>query len=790
MKILEAFDIRNFTDTLTPSHKGKGFYVCPSCEGNTLSVNQKTGEYSCFSNGQCSPDQIREAIRPLKSVIDEAKAKQREAEDRATQWQKPVRPASRPVYFQYPAENGDKLVQVKRTDLGDGKKEIRQAWWNGEKWQSFDMPDEVKAKVNLYRINDPINQDAIATGKPLFYVEGEPVTDLLLSMGIAATTNIGGSGKWKAYGGVTADVPNLIQGLVDAKPSLYVSALDGANVVLCPDRDRSGIKHCLEISQDVKAQWLYADPTNPEWDRWETGKGYDLKDWVEDIADPDLAKQLILESIETQRIYAPETELSNLVPINSQSIPPQDLDAESFIIGQFLLDKNRVGGALGSLVSPDHFYRPLNREICSAVLELFHELEPIDVLSVHQRLTRKGFGDKISQKNLQECRDRAEQFADNDLAFQCKVVKDKYILRTGQALGREFSKLFTEESKDVKKLVAIAQQKFVDFQTLQSSGGEFLNVGDILERHSTEIQSKKEANPEVELRRTLRSGIRELDGIGQVAQKSIVGIYGRPSNGKTTLTAQWAQQVAIDYPDQSVIYLSLESSKEELAFKGAAMNTGLDGDMFRYNDFPSDSDRQTFKDLIGAYKQTNLYIYDNAESVDSLCSRIRAFRVEKGAISAIFIDYIQLLKPEKRTYDETKDVNECLRQLRNLRKELDVSIFYLVQLNREAEKRSDARPTPADAKQSGQIEQDCDDIIYTYLDEKYNPNSPNKGLIEFGFLKRRNNLSGGKCTSAFNGRHSRVGNPKSILEVYAPQQPQQLQTTPQYDPNLDEWDEI
>ena len=363
-------------------------------------------------------------------------------------------------------------------------------------------------------------------------------------------------------------------------------------------------------------------------------------------------------------------------------------------------------------------------------------------------------------------------------------------MRTGQALGREFSKLFTEESKDVKKLVAIAQQKFVDFQTLQSSGGEFLNMGEILERHSTEIQAKKDANPEIELKRTLKSGIKELDEIGQVAQKSIVGIYGRPSNGKTTLTAQWAQQVAIDYPDQSVIYLSLESSKEELAFKGAAMNTGFDGDMFRYNDFPSDSDRQTFKDLIRAYKQANLYIYDNIESVDSLCSRIRSFRVEKGIISSIFIDYIQLLKPEKRTYDETKDVNECLRQLRNLRKELDVSIFYLVQLNREAEKRTDARPTVADAKQSGQIEQDCDDIIYTYLDEKYNPNSPNKGLIEFGFLKRRNGLSGGKCTTAFNGRHSRVGNPKSILEIYAPQQPEQLPTVEQYDPNLDEWDEF
>jgi hypothetical protein len=314
------------------------------------------------------------------------------------QWQKPIRPASKPVYFQYPAQNGEKLVQVKRTDLGDGKKKSGKLGGMAKSGKALICQMRLSAKLTSIASTIQLTKTAIATGKPLFYVEGELVVDLLLSMGLAATTNIGGSGKWKAYGGMSQDVPNLIQGLVDKEPSLYVSSLEGANVVLCPDRDRSGVKHCLEISQDIKAQWLYADPTNPEWERWETGKGYDLKDWVEDIGDPDLAKQLILESIETQRIYTPETELGNLVPINSQSIPPQDLDAESFIIGQFLLDKNRVGSTLGSLVSPDHFYRPLNREICAAILELFHELEPIDVLSVHQRLTRKDLEIRLVRK--------------------------------------------------------------------------------------------------------------------------------------------------------------------------------------------------------------------------------------------------------------------------------------------------------------------------------------------------------------------------------------------------------
>ncbi|WP_055074907.1 DnaB-like helicase C-terminal domain-containing protein [Pseudanabaena sp. 'Roaring Creek'] len=454
----------------------------------------------------------------------------------------------------------------------------------------------------------------------------------------------------------------------------------------------------------------------------------------------------------------PQQESTNLIPINASSIPPQDLDAEIFCIGQFLIDASRINAVLGIHVSPEHFYRPLNREICQVCLELSRELEPVDILSVHQRLSRKGLGDKISKEDLKTYRDRAEAFADNDLVFQAKVIKEKYILRTGQSVGRELIKLFTDESKDLKNLTAIAQQKFLEFLTLQTSGNQFKTFGSVLEEYVAEVEAEKLANPELVLKKTLGTGVPEIDSIGEPAENSIVSIYGRPSHGKTTLTFQWAQNIALEQPDKSVLYFSLEVSKEEAAIKHATMNTGLPSDSIRYHDFGADGDRILFNKVVTAYRKTKLYVYDALESVEQMCQRVRTFIIENGPVSAIFIDYLQLMYPERRSFDDTKDVNECLRQLKRLRKELKISIFILVQTNRDLEKRQDKRPTLSDAKQSGNIEQDSDEVIYVYRDEMYNSNSPNTGMIEIGKLKSRNGKMGGVVKVPFDGKNSRIGN--------------------------------
>ncbi|MBD2204997.1 hypothetical protein H6G33_22550 [Calothrix sp. FACHB-1219] len=165
------------------------------------------------------------------------------ASTKAEELSKPIRANSRKEFY-YPDAQGDKLVKVVRTDSGDGQKKFAQYHWNGKEWEAK-LTDEAKAKIHLYRIHEAINQDAIADGKPILKVEGEGKVDSLIKMGIPATCSIGGSGAWRRYG-----YPN------------YLEDLKGASVVLCPDQDVVGIKHCEEIAQPKLSRTQDIQSTN------------------------------------------------------------------------------------------------------------------------------------------------------------------------------------------------------------------------------------------------------------------------------------------------------------------------------------------------------------------------------------------------------------------------------------------------------------------------------------------------------------------------------------------------
>ena len=183
-------------------------------------------------------------------------------------WVKPVRQvSSKPTYYDYPSSVGSPLARVVRLDGAKGKK-IWQEHWDGTGWQKG-LPDELKAQIHLYRINDPINQEAIVRGLPLRIVEGEKTADALIGIGQAATTSIGGAGKWRHYGGAHGN---------------YSADLKDAVLVLCPDRDRAGVEHCLDIASDYYCcEWLYAAPDSPSWRCYQIGSGYDLADWIDDL---------------------------------------------------------------------------------------------------------------------------------------------------------------------------------------------------------------------------------------------------------------------------------------------------------------------------------------------------------------------------------------------------------------------------------------------------------------------------------------------------------------------------
>ncbi|MEM9448016.1 MAG: hypothetical protein AAGA75_05745 [Cyanobacteria bacterium P01_E01_bin.6] len=221
---------------------------------------------------------------------------------------KPIRARAKQEFI-YQDIDGQPLVKVTRTDSGNGQKRFYQCHWNGAKWIPR-LTDEVKAKLRLYKIADPINQDAIAQQKPLLIVEGEGKVELLLKKGVAATCAIGGAGKWKKYGYLN-----------------YLEDLTGVNVVLCPDRDRPGLEYCADIEKDFpNAQWLYAFPDSDEWENLPDKNGLDIADWIQQ---ENLNSNVILATVEPKRSFS-------RIPIPSRTASSSE-ESEKKTIFQLLL---------------------------------------------------------------------------------------------------------------------------------------------------------------------------------------------------------------------------------------------------------------------------------------------------------------------------------------------------------------------------------------------------------------------------------------------------------------------
>ena len=176
--------------------------------------------------------------------------------------QKSIRAKGSKEYF-YPDRDGNRLVKVVRVDKGDGSKSFYQHHWDGNSW-AVGLTDEVKNQVPIYKYKEV--REAIALGRPIYVVEGEGCADDLWRLDIPATTTLGGSKKYRSYGGYSQDLAD-------------------AQLILCPDRDQLGIEHMEDIQQDFPdAQWSYVFPNSSLWERLPKNQGLDISDWIADGA--------------------------------------------------------------------------------------------------------------------------------------------------------------------------------------------------------------------------------------------------------------------------------------------------------------------------------------------------------------------------------------------------------------------------------------------------------------------------------------------------------------------------
>lgn len=238
----------------------------------------------------------------------------------------------------------------------------------------------------------------------------------------------------------------------------------------------------------------------------------------------------------------------------------------------------------------------------------------------------------------------------------------------------------------------------------------------------------------------LSTGYEEIDRLtGGLVSSNLVILAARPSMGKSTLALNIAENVA--RAGAPVAFFSMEMSRSELTEKLISRASRVPLTRIRDGSFSSD-ERIKVEGAAVDLRGLPLYLHDQPGlSLHQLTAAVKGLHI-RHSLGLVVVDYLGLMRGEGKTREQ--EVASLSRGLKCLAMELQVPVIALSQLNRGLEGRTDKRPTLADLRDSGSIEQDANIVAFIYRDELYNPsqNNPHRGIAEFIVSKNRSGPTG------------------------------------------------
>lgn len=420
----------------------------------------------------------------------------------------------------------------------------------------------------------------------------------------------------------------------------------------------------------------------------------------------------------------------------NEKLPPQSIETEKSLLGCLLIDKNSIF-KMADFMEPEDFYKPAHQEIYKVCVELFGKGEPIDILSVSNRLREKNILEAAGgNAYLTELMNSIATPA--HASSYANTVHRKRILRELIGASYDIAELGYNETDDInhildsaeKRIFTIAQKGLTQgFVAVKSTLADAFDRIDKLSKHKGGL-------------RGLPTGFNSLDNMLSGFQKSdLIILAARPSLGKSALAVNFAANIAIHQKIPVGIF-SLEMSKDQIVDRLISSLTGIDLWRLRtgkqLSNTDEDNDFTRINGAISILSEAPIYIDDAASptvlQMKAMCRRLQA---EKG-LGLIVIDYLQLMEPLDIYASPVQQVSENSRALKALARELNIPVLVLSQLSRAVEQRSPQIPRLSDLRQSGTIEQDADVVMFIYREDRYREDTQKKGIAEVIIAKHRN----------------------------------------------------
>ena len=411
---------------------------------------------------------------------------------------------------------------------------------------------------------------------------------------------------------------------------------------------------------------------------------------------------------------------------------PHSLEAEQSVIGSMILDREAILKA-SEIITGEDFYQKQYGIVFDTMVELFNQNEPVDLVTLQDRLRAKEVPEEIS--NMGFVRKILDDLPTTANAHKyAKIVAEKSLLRRLIRVNDEISSLCYGGVESLDAVLEQTEKKV--FELVQRrGGGEFVPIRQVVLNAIQRIEAASRIRGNVT---GIATGFKDLDYQTSGFQPSdLILIAARPSMGKTAFALNIAQYMAFRN-NETVAVFSLEMSKEQLVNRLLSMESGVESQKLRNGEL-TDSDWERLVEGAEGVARSGLIIDDTPGiSLSELRSKCRKYKLEQN-LGIIMIDYLQLMTGSGRAGDSRQqEISDISRGLKSLARELNVPVVALSQLSRAVEQRPDHRPMLSDLRESGAIEQDADMVMFLYRDAYYNKDSEMKDLAEVIVAKQRN----------------------------------------------------
>jgi len=388
------------------------------------------------------------------------------------------------------------------------------------------------------------------------------------------------------------------------------------------------------------------------------------------------------------------------------NIPPHAPDIEKSVLGAIMIDRQSAVEAFEHL-QDDYFYKPLHLHIWQAMKDLFFEDEPIDLLTVDNKMKKRYTDSKISGGYLSDLASFSASIGNID--YHIQILKEQSIKRNLITSCRTIVERAHKDGVDTYDILdeAVGCIMKLSADTTGSSHTKTLQDA-LMQATDTISELQEQGRPS-----GMQTGYK-LDSFLRLQKKKMICIAARPSMGKTAFLLNTAKKIASKGYKPAVI--SIETDNESLAMRMITAESRVSYGRITSGNMNEEEQAKVDKAISNLYDLGIIFDDQPGISEQQLRAKCKMMK-QRHDIDVIFIDYMQLASADGQTREQ--QVANISKTIKAIGKEIDICMIPIAQLSRASEQRSNKRPQLSDLRYSGQIEQDADAIIFIHRPEEY-----------------------------------------------------------------------